>query len=93
MTFFAFFVEGSNMKNLLRLGYGAVLVLMGPTLFSAQPRCRVAAIVAKDTGNVIGYVVSLEGSSIVVQNANNIGVACQQLINSKKQPKNDAYEV
>lgn len=79
------------MKGLFRLGFAGALVLTGSTLLSATPKCQVSVIVAKDTGNIIGYVVSVGNSNIIVQNANNIARACQDLI--KNLPKEDKYEV
>ncbi len=79
------------MKGLLRLGFAGALALTGSTLLSATPTCQVSAIVAADTGNIIGYVVRVGGSSMIVQNANSIATACQKL--AQKQPKEDKYEV
>lgn len=41
--------------------------------------CRVAPIVAADTGNIIGYVCKGDKGTIIVQNAGSVGAACQRL--------------
>ncbi len=80
------------MKVLFRLGFAIVLALSGSALRSAAPACRVSPIVAKDTGNIVGYLVSVGNSSMIVQNANNIAAACQAL-RSQNNPNEDKYEV
>lgn len=38
--------------------------------------CRVTPIVAKDTGNIVGYLVTGDAGSVVIQNLGSASSAC-----------------
>ena len=55
------------------------LLFVASAAATAAP-CRYTAIVAKDTGNLVGYFVQGDTGTAIVQNAGSIAAACRALM-------------
>lgn len=74
-------IRGEKMRRIFMTFLLIIIASIGNSLFAAP--CKVVPIRAADTGNVIGYIVSGDKGSVVVQNQNSVVAACKSVTTDK----------